>query len=386
MGSKIASIAVEEFHNLAAASTDAIKAAFATAPNAVTYLAARGHFNGSIGSGRISPPRTITITTVDNTDVIIGEVIVTGKDLHGKPLTEGICLSADEETVEGTKAFASVASIKFPAQNGSGGSISVGIGNGVGLAYKLKTRAGSSSLIKEMINGVVARPSPILGVTAYENPAAKSTSGLLDPVATIASPHTYTAVDFKPGGLATLDVYPRTINFTAAGSTPGHAPTSVVIVGADISGITNGETLSLSGIGSGTIESAQTYKSVGSVAFNAASGTDATIAVGLGNTFALTAPAQSRLGAANPIYEAVGGATMAIASEGTIVSAASSPPNGTYTSTQDPDGETNYVVYFEVAPNAGAVTGATDSAPNGLYVPLMAPTGAISYSIMYEWE
>ena len=55
----------QTFTNLAASDDDAIKTSIASSTSTVTYSGAA--LNGAIGSGAISPPRNILITTAGGT-------------------------------------------------------------------------------------------------------------------------------------------------------------------------------------------------------------------------------------------------------------------------------------------------------------------------------
>lgn len=76
-------------------------------------------------------PRNVTVK--GNASGIAGNVVITGTNVNGATITETIALNGSTEVV-GNKAFASVTNINVPAKtNGSGDTVSVGIGSKLGL-------------------------------------------------------------------------------------------------------------------------------------------------------------------------------------------------------------------------------------------------------------
>ena len=79
-------------------------------------------------------PRVLTIT--GNAATATGNVVVTGKDASGATLVETI-ISTGAATVEGTRAFASIDSIVFPARGAPGDTISVGLSDAFGIPFRI---------------------------------------------------------------------------------------------------------------------------------------------------------------------------------------------------------------------------------------------------------
>lgn len=78
-------------------------------------------------------PRIVTIK--GNAAGIAGNVVIEGTNIDGDVITETIALNESTEVL-GTKAFASVTKITLPAKtNGSGDTVSVGIGKLFGLPH-----------------------------------------------------------------------------------------------------------------------------------------------------------------------------------------------------------------------------------------------------------
>jgi hypothetical protein len=150
-----------------------------------------------------------------------------------------------------------------------------------------------------------------MGVLALDSPAAGTATDLKDATATIAAEVVWDADDLKPAGLTKLGAHgARTLTFTTGGGTPANAPASVTITGKDIDGTALTETLALSQ-SAGVVESVKCYQDDGlTLTFPAADGTDATIAVGIGDTFGLPCKAKVRNGLMAIFDEQVAGASL----------------------------------------------------------------------------
>lgn len=127
--------------------------------------------NGSlqtITTGITSPPvpRNITATPGGTTaNVTAVQVIVTGTDIFGHPLTETLpAFTAGAATaVTGSKAFATVTSIAIPA-NGSAVTTSIGVGSKLGLPF-VATRDG---ILNAYLNGVREATRPTVAFHATD--------------------------------------------------------------------------------------------------------------------------------------------------------------------------------------------------------------------------
>lgn len=92
-------------------------------------------------------PRVLSIT--GNAATAVGDVLITGRDAGGSILVETI-VSTGANTVIGTKAFASIATIVLPARGAAADSIAVGLVDRFGLEYKLPY----DTVLKILNNGV----------------------------------------------------------------------------------------------------------------------------------------------------------------------------------------------------------------------------------------
>ena len=89
--------------------------------------------DGTIGAGRIFPPRNLTITLNSHTDWDVTTAIVTGKDEFGREITEDFAIPDGGNTVlTGSKVFSQVTSLFLPAQTGTNGLLDLGTGTKLG--------------------------------------------------------------------------------------------------------------------------------------------------------------------------------------------------------------------------------------------------------------
>lgn len=178
-------------------------------------------------------------------------------------------------------------------------------------------------------------------VQEFTNPVAADAAGLEIATATTVAPRTVTS--FLAGGVAALAAFPRNITFTTAGTTPADAPATAVVTGTDVDGNALTETVTLAQ--TATIASgAKCFKTVTSVAYAAADGTDATVAIGFGAVFGLAKKAKVRAGAVAVLAEFAAGSKV---TNGVFATPTASPPNGSYAPNTAPNGTNDYAVFVE---------------------------------------
>jgi hypothetical protein len=373
---------VEEFTNLTASDDDAIKLSIASSASAANYSTTA--LDGVVGTATMSPPRNIIITSSSHADIDAVGVVITGKDINGAALTETITLTNGGGVVNaGVKAFASVSLIHVPAQSGTGGALKFGFGNVIGLAKKLKARANVSALLREIVGNAVAQAPADFAVSEYTDPVAPDAAGLKIATATTVAPQTVLAAALLAPGVAALLAYPRNVTFTTAGVTASDAPATALITGTDINGDVLTETVTIAQTAT-IAQGVKAFKTIVSIVYAAADGTGATVAIGFGKKFGLTSPVKFRAGVLKGIQEIAIGA---VVTSGTLADATTSPPNGSYSPSADPDGSNDYAVYYEATASAGAaMVAAATSAPNGTYAPSVAPNGTRDYCIYYEYD
>lgn len=190
--------------------------------------------------------------------------------------------------------------------------------------------------------GVGAGPGPEY-VQEFTDPAAAAAAGLKAATAMTVSPLTILTASLLAPGIAALLAYPRNLTFTTAGGTAADAPATVLITGTDINDAALTETVSLAQ--TATIAAGvKCFKTVTSLAFAAADGTGATVAIGFGAVFGLAKKAKVRAGGVAVKQEIAVGVPVAT---GTFVIPATSPPNGSYAPSTAPDASRDYAIYFE---------------------------------------
>jgi len=157
-------LTVDEFTDPVAADPDGIKLAVATVAAATTYSGAA--LDGAVGAGAISPPRNITVTTAGATPADApATATINGTDINGAVLSEVITVAQTATIALGLKAFASVTSIVLPAADGVAATLAFGFGDEIGLSKPIVTRAGLTSLTREIEAGVLVTTGVVTDAT-----------------------------------------------------------------------------------------------------------------------------------------------------------------------------------------------------------------------------
>lgn len=185
-------------------------------------------------------------------------------------------------------------------------------------------------------------------VDEFTDAPAAATAGLKAATATTVAIQTWLTADLIGAGLTELAARPRSVTFTTAGATAADAPANAVVTGTDINGDALTETVTLSQV-AGTAESVKAFKTITSVVFAAGDGAGATIAMGYGNKFGLSRKAKTRAGAVMRGTEISAGS---VVTNGTLVVAETSAPNGTYTPNTAPNGSNDYAIAYETEGDA----------------------------------
>jgi hypothetical protein len=195
------------------------------------------------------------------------------------------------------------------------------------------------TLSSETKTAIDARPAWV--VQEWTDAVAASANGLKLAAATQVAPLTVTS--FLAGGVAALLAYPRNVTFTTAGVTPADAPANAVVTGTDIDGNALTETITVAQ--TATISAGvKAFKTITSVAFAAADGTAATVAIGFGDVLGLSASIATRAGRLAVLQEVAGGS---VVTTGTFVSPTTSPPHGTYDPAAALDGSVDFALTYE---------------------------------------
>lgn len=297
----LAPITIDEYTNpvgTGAPGAAALLAATPTVAAPVTVLAA-----GMVAAGVAALPawpRQITFTTGGSTPADApANVVITGTDAYGVAQTETLNLAQTGATVTSVKYWGSITKVDYPAADGTDATVSIGI---------------AAAVIK---------------------PAT----------ATVESP-----VTLLPANLIQTDLAnnPRALVFTTGGSTPGDAPANAVISGTDAQGKAISETLALAQTGT-SVTSAYFYKSISSIVYPAADGTDATIAITFAAPLGLSRVPKARAGLTAPTREIYDGT---VVTNGTFTApTTTNKPYGAYTPNTAADGAHDYAVYYEYLPD-----------------------------------
>jgi len=166
----MAAISVEEFTNPAAGGAAVLLAATASVAAPVTVLAA-----GLLAPGLAilaAQPRNITFTTAGGTAADApATALITGTDRDGKAQTETVTLAQTATIATGVKLFKTIVSIVYPAADGTGATVSIGIGNAMPLPKTPKSRAGAALPIREIVDGALVTTGAIDATNKSYTPA-----------------------------------------------------------------------------------------------------------------------------------------------------------------------------------------------------------------------
>jgi hypothetical protein len=212
----------------------------------------------------------------------------------------------------------------------------------------IEGKGGVAGEVDDLRRDVKATFAPLAAITVDEftNAAAGGTAALKDATATTVAPATVLAAGLKAPGLAILAAQPRNVIFTTAGGTAADAPATAVITGRGPDDSAQTETVTLAQTAA-VATGVKLWKSITSIAYAAADGTGATVAIGIGDALPLSKPIKTRAGAVSLIKEHAAGS---VVTNGAVATAAAAPPNGSYTPNSAPNGTNDYAVWYEYTP------------------------------------
>jgi hypothetical protein len=140
------------FTDPAAASATALLAATATTVAVQTYLTAALSAGGK--AALAAYPRNVTFTTAGSTaSDAPATAVITGTDIDGAALTETVTIAQTATIANGVKCFKTITSIVYAAGDGTGATVSIGIGAVFGLSKKPAVRGGAVHVINETSAG-----------------------------------------------------------------------------------------------------------------------------------------------------------------------------------------------------------------------------------------
>jgi hypothetical protein len=111
-------------------------------------------------------PRNLTITPGGTTaSVKAASIVITGKNIRDEVITESILMTENgTDLVAGVKAFKEITSIAIPAQDGSGATFDIGVGDVLGLDRCLD----GNEVLLATLNGVYETTRPTVVADADE--------------------------------------------------------------------------------------------------------------------------------------------------------------------------------------------------------------------------
>lgn len=118
--------------------------------------------------------RAITVDPTGTTnDVAAGSVTITGTDIAGNSISDAVTFIANATAAQTTtKAFASIATISFATQDGTGAKFDIGVANKFGLKQKFKDDAfiliGLFDGVDELSSATKAVSSTELSSNTYQ--------------------------------------------------------------------------------------------------------------------------------------------------------------------------------------------------------------------------
>lgn len=117
-------------------------------------------------------PRNVTFTTAGVTPAHApASVVVTGT-YRGLPQTETVTLAQTAAIALGVKPFSTITSVVYAAGDGTAATVSIGVGDSIGIASVPKARTGIVVIIKEWAIGAVVTTGALSAAGLYTPAAA----------------------------------------------------------------------------------------------------------------------------------------------------------------------------------------------------------------------
>ncbi len=169
--SPLAALTVREFINPILGAATSLLVATATVATPVTLLPAA--LVGATLTNMLDNPRQLVFTTAANPTAADAPASATvkGKDPRGIRITETIALSQSAGAVTTTNFFSEIEEISYPAADGTGATVAIGVGAKLGLSYAPKVREGGVILLAaERESGTVPTAGTVTAVGASDLP------------------------------------------------------------------------------------------------------------------------------------------------------------------------------------------------------------------------
>lgn len=212
-------------------------------------------------------------------------------------------------------------------------------------AHLMQGGGGIAGEVADLRDDVAKTLKPLAAITVDEftNPGTSTSNNLKAATATVASPVTLAKSDLLSGGLSILAAAPRNLIFTTAGGTAADAPATATITGKGPNGEAQTETVNLAQTAAAAT-GVKLWTDITSIAYPAADGTGATIAIGVGKAMYLSKMPKARAGLAKAFLEIVAGAV--------VTNGVFDATNQSYTPNTAQEGSNDYAVYYEYDPTA----------------------------------
>jgi hypothetical protein len=167
----MAAITVEEYTDSPASGAALLLAATASTVAVQTYLAA-ALLAGGLAT-MLAHPRNVTFTTAGATaSDAPATALITGTDRNGKAQTETVNIAQTATIAKGVKLFKTITSIVYAAGDGTGATVSIGLGDLLPLSKTPKSRAGLVAIVREIAVGALVTTGVLDAVNLTYLPAA----------------------------------------------------------------------------------------------------------------------------------------------------------------------------------------------------------------------
>jgi hypothetical protein len=399
--SQCLAVAVLELEDPAAGAADDLKAATATVAAEVIWAAADLEAAG-LAKLALHGARAITFTTAGVTPADApASVDIVGEDIEGNALSETLVLSQIAGAVTSAKCYSDITTLTFPAADGTGATIAVGIADKFGLPAEIKTRGSVPVYLLEMADGDIVSTGG--ASTTATNQAATATSQAVahsgccryvNPIAEeVVSIVANVAMADGAQILAGQPDYPRKLRVDITDGDASVTAGIVTIVGVGADGSALSEAVDLTG-GTAVKVTDDAFATVTSATISALAGETGADLIGIGVDSALGLP--------------IPAAATSVAVNKTIVDSADETVAGVDTTartvdpTSAPDAAKDFDFYFSYelttvqdshnhtqdahahGGSEATMATATASAPYGAYTPSTTPDGSIDFLLLYE--
>lgn len=208
-------------------------------------------------------------------------------------------------------------------------------------------KTGVAGEVDDLRKDLSAALAPLANIVVEEfvNPIVGGAATLRIATATVTAAVTLAPAALTAATLTNMELAPRQLVFTTAGTTAAHAPATVTIKGTDARNKVLEETLALAQTAT-TATSVNFFKTITSLEFPPGDGTGATVAIGTGAKIGLSQVPKVRSAATVIIKELEDGVAAAVA--GTLEApGVAIGPYGAYTPDSTLDGALDFVLFYE---------------------------------------